>query len=506
MASTRKVGYKCRIATVLLILLGSIAGLIAVAVIQGHWRSKEYSLEYGIVIDSGSSRSNIYLYEWPGEKENETGVVTEKLNCKVSGVAISELKNDPKKDAQTWKGFRDCMKTVSEAIPAKKHKTTPLFLGATAGMRLLQEKDMQRANEVLDSLKEYLQSLPFDFQNASIITGQEEGLYGWITVNYLMDNFIEKTLWNTYIRPQSSKTVGSMDLGGASTQIAFAVNEDLTGDDYLHVKLYGYPYNVYTHSFLCYGKNEAGKRLLDKVIQESSDPANVDNPCYPNGVNETIPASDIYDTECTKKPKNYRPDQKYMITGSGNSEECRRIVKSMFDFTSCSSAHCSFDGVEQPPVTGAFMAYAGYFYVVRALLMNESTDTIRPAEYDEFKTSMKQLCNTPWSELRTQKEWVSDRYLRTYCFATHYIFSLLNDGYKFDATTWKDIHFQKEVKSTSVGWSLGYMLSSSNMIPSEVNEVLPFTNPVFAGLIFLFSALTIITVILIFIILIRTCY
>uniref|UniRef100_A0A3Q2Z0V3 Ectonucleoside triphosphate diphosphohydrolase 3 n=1 Tax=Hippocampus comes TaxID=109280 RepID=A0A3Q2Z0V3_HIPCM len=146
---------------------------------------------YGIVIDSGSSRSNIYLYEWLGEKENETGVVMEKLNCNVSGVPISELKIDPKKDAQTWEGFKKCMKNVLAAIPVEKHKTTPLFLGATAGMRLLQEKDMQRASEILNSLEVYLQSLPFDFQNASIITGQEEGLYGWITVNYLMGNFLE---------------------------------------------------------------------------------------------------------------------------------------------------------------------------------------------------------------------------------------------------------------------------------------------------------------------------
>lgn len=50
---------------------------------------------------------------------------------------------------------------------------------------------MQRAREILNSLEVYLQTLPFDFQNASIISGQEEGLYGWITVNYLMGNFLE---------------------------------------------------------------------------------------------------------------------------------------------------------------------------------------------------------------------------------------------------------------------------------------------------------------------------
>ena len=69
------------------------------------------------------------------------------------------------------------------------------------------------------------------------------------------------------MHPDGAKTVGSMDLGGASTQIAFAIMDNLTGPDYMHIKLYGYPYNVYTHSFLCYGNNEVEKRILEKIIQ-----------------------------------------------------------------------------------------------------------------------------------------------------------------------------------------------------------------------------------------------
>ncbi|KAG7229410.1 hypothetical protein INR49_012801 [Caranx melampygus] len=482
MGSKDNVDYSCRIAGVILLLLTSIAALIAVAIIQDTWGVKEYSLEYGIVIDSGSSRSNVYLYAWPGDKENETGVVTEIKNCRVAGEGISAMKVDPEKDLQSWKAFNTCMADIMNDVPPMKQRTTPLFLGATAGMRLLQQQDEERASEVMESLRDYLSSLPFSFQNASIITGQEEGLYGWITVNYLNGNFIQKNMLNAYIRPEGAKTIGSMDLGGASTQIAFAVDDDLTGPDYMPIKLYGYQYNVYTHSFLCYGKNEAEKRILDKIIQESSDPAFVMNPAT------------------LKKPINYNPDQAIFMVGAPDSEKCRSIVKSIFDFKTCSSSHCSYNGVEQPPVTGDFMAYAGFFYTARALLMNGTSDL------DQFNSSVTKFCHSHWKVLKEEKTWISDRYLKSYCYAAHYVFAMLADGYKFDKETWKNILFAKEVKNTSIGWSLGYMLGMSNMIPSEVKQIPPMTNAVFAGLIFLFSALTIVTIVVIFIALIRICF
>lgn len=60
-------------------------------------------------------------------------------------------------------------------------------------------KNEETSNTILNNMKNYLNSLPFNFQNASIISGQEEGLYGWITVNYLMGNFLEVSSWNFFI-------------------------------------------------------------------------------------------------------------------------------------------------------------------------------------------------------------------------------------------------------------------------------------------------------------------
>ena len=45
MASKRQMGYKCRIAGVMILLLASIAALVAVAVIQDAWAFQEYTLE-----------------------------------------------------------------------------------------------------------------------------------------------------------------------------------------------------------------------------------------------------------------------------------------------------------------------------------------------------------------------------------------------------------------------------------------------------------------------------
>lgn len=79
--------------------------------------------------------------------------------------------------------------------------------------------------------------------------------YGWI---------------GEWIRPKK-RTVGAMDLGGASTQITFETSElveDSTAK--VNLRLYGQTYQVYTHSFLCYGRDQILKRLLSKVLKVSS--------------------------------------------------------------------------------------------------------------------------------------------------------------------------------------------------------------------------------------------
>ncbi|XP_060778028.1 ectonucleoside triphosphate diphosphohydrolase 3 [Neoarius graeffei] len=479
-------------------LLASIAVIIAIATVQAKHRTYlSPGLKYGIVLDAGSSRTTVYLYQWPAEKENNTGVVNQTAKCPVKGPGISE------DNAEAWKNLNECMENIKEFIPPHQHSSTPIFLGATAGMRLLRQKSEEESNAILIKVRNYLRSLPFAFHNASIISGQEEGLYGWITVNYLMGKFLEKNIWNAWVHPHGAQTVGSLDLGGASTQIAFVAPSDAKGQDLISVSLYGYEYNVYTHSFLCYGKNEAEKQVLAELVKQSSDLLRINHPCYPLGYNITMSKDDIFGSECTKNaiPAGYSSGKTFTFFGQSDPAKCKTVVRKIFDLKSCQKKeHCSFNGVYQPPVTGDFMAYAGFYYTADNMNVKGSNSL------EKFNATIWSFCSMNWKELKKNYN-VSEKHLRSYCFSANYVHTILRDGYKFNTDNWENINFQKEVNKTSIAWSLGYMLFQSNMIPAEAKLLkLPISNSVFTALLFLFSALIVITLMFLIITLVRIFY
>ncbi|KAK1795128.1 hypothetical protein P4O66_010308 [Electrophorus voltai] len=479
-------------------LLVSIAIIIAIATVQKQQRTfVSPGLKYGIVLDAGSSRTTVYLYQWPAEKENNTGVVTQTNMCQVKGPGISEM------NTESWKNLMKCMGNITETVPLSQRNSTSIFLGATAGMRLLHQKNEAAANIILVALQEYLHSLPFDFQNASIISGQEEGLYGWITVNYLMGNFLEKNIWNAWVHAHGARTQGSLDLGGASTQIAFAAPDNTRGKDLVQVALYGYEYNIYTHSFLCYGKNEAEKKVLAELAKKSSNWSHINHPCYPAGYNITMKASDVFGSECTKSqaPAQNGPERNITFVGQSDPAMCKRLVRRIFDLNSChGKENCSFEGVYQPPVTGDFMAYAGFYHTAKALNVSGSNSL------EKFNATMRSVCSMDWKTLKNSYK-LPEVHLKSVCYSANYVHTLLVDGYKFNSDNWENLNFKKEINNTSIAWSLGYMLAQSNMIPAEAKLLkLPIPNIAFAALLFILSALIIITFMFLIITLVRFCY
>lgn len=64
-------------------------------------------------------------------------------------------------------------------------------------------------------------------------------------------------------------TLGTLDIGGASTQVTFVPENSyaLTADERQDLLLYGTSYHVYTHSYLCYGLNEAYRQHKAQLVR-----------------------------------------------------------------------------------------------------------------------------------------------------------------------------------------------------------------------------------------------
>lgn len=51
--------------------------------------------------------------------------------------------------------------------------------------------NVQASDAVLSAVAAMLKLYPFDFRGAKILSGEEEGVFGWVTANYLLENFIK---------------------------------------------------------------------------------------------------------------------------------------------------------------------------------------------------------------------------------------------------------------------------------------------------------------------------
>ncbi|KAI1900546.1 hypothetical protein AGOR_G00051040, partial [Albula goreensis] len=474
------------IAPVALLLLG-ILGILLLAIPTDDLKAPPDYM-YGIVLDAGSSHTAMYIYKWPADKQNGTGVVTQHSECHVDGGGISSYAGIQGGAGQS---LEVCLNQAMKDIPKARHRLTPVHLGATAGMRLLEMSNPSETERIMEEVGQKMKSYPFHFRGAAILTGQDEGAYGWVTVNYLLENFIKYGLVGRWLSPGRA-TVGALDFGGASTQITFQTKDKVENEENSKMlRLYGQEYTLYTHSFLCYGRDQVLRRLLAHLVEAQGYGNDVTHPCYPQGHSVTMTMGRIFDSPCNKekKPKSYNPDAPLTILGTGNYQHCQGNVSQLFSFTSCSFSKCSFDGVFQPTVSGNFMAFSAFFYTHLFLQRATGITVTSPTLLEKAARS---VCNMTFEEM-LEKAPDQKKRLQDYCGISIFIQNLLLTGYRFDDLSFPHISFQKKAGDTSIGWALGYMLSLSSHLPGESLELRKAIRPeAWIGLLFLFAVLLVV--------------
>ncbi|XP_009474797.1 PREDICTED: ectonucleoside triphosphate diphosphohydrolase 8-like [Nipponia nippon] len=418
--------------------------------------------KYGLVFDAGSTHTALYIYRWPADKENGTGIVSQVEACTVSGPGISSYADKP---AEAGASLKPCLDKAMKIVPAEQQRATPTYLGATAGMRLLREQNSTKAEQVLAEVAKAIGQYPVDFRGARILTGNEEGSFGWITVNYLLETLIKCSFTGKWTHPPAEVVVGALDLGGASTQITFLPGTTIDDSSTKALlRLYGTNYSIYTHSYLCYGEKQALKMLMASLHQDSQTPQQISHPCYPKGYQENVSTADLYDSPCVHAPSTPSPAQNLTVTGTGDPTACGTAIEKLFNFSCGANRTCGFNGVYQPPVRGQFFAFSGLYHSLHFLNLTGGQSL------SLVNATIGQFCTSSWEKVQKEFPTMNRTHLRDTCAASTYALALLLQGYKFNHKTWLNIHFVRQVANVDVGWTLGYMLNLTNMIPSETPQ------------------------------------
>lgn len=289
--------------------------------------SSQPLVQYALMIDAGSTGSRIHIYKF-----NHCGPLAsyEYETFKMTQPGLSKYATDPQAAAESLDVLLDeAMRVVP---PSLKH-CTPVAVKATAGLRLLPgTQSLDILNAVESRIRErYPFVLAPDSKGVVVMDGKEEGVYAWITANYLLGTI---SVSQHEENPKGSYAV--LDLGGASTQIVFEPSFTQPGvsleegEHKYELTFGGDTHILYQHSYLGYGLMHARRHvhsLVDFMASIRATPPSekerkegiIGNPCLAKGTRRVVEVVD----EHTGVAKNVTMDGDDI----GSFEACYRIVQ-----------------------------------------------------------------------------------------------------------------------------------------------------------------------------------
>ncbi|XP_051052284.1 nucleoside diphosphate phosphatase ENTPD5 isoform X2 [Phodopus roborovskii] len=226
---------------------------------------------YGIMFDAGSTGTRIHVYTFVQKTAGQLPFLEGEIFDSVKP-GLSAFADQPKQGAETVQAL---LEVAKDSIPRSHWKRTPVVLKATAGLRLLPE---QKAQALLLEVEEILKLSPFlvPDDSVSIMDGAYEGILAWVTVNFLTGQ----------LHGHGQETMGTLDLGGASTQITFlpqfAKTLEQTPRGYLtSFEMFNSTFKLYTHSYLGFGLKAARLATLGALETEGTDGHTFRSACLP---------------------------------------------------------------------------------------------------------------------------------------------------------------------------------------------------------------------------------
>ncbi|KAI6247611.1 Golgi apyrase [Erysiphe necator] len=473
---------------------------------MGKWR-------WGVILDAGSSGTRVHVYRWLNTSRARYDAKNEiQLN------QLPQLHTKPgysKKIKPGVSSFADRITDIGpehlqslldhalSIVPENQVKDTPFFLMATAGVRLL-EATKQKAliNEICSYTKTHSDFYLSNCQlHVQVISGETEGLYGWIAANYLLKGF--KTL-DQETSGQRNHTYGFLDMGGASAQIAFEPNATETekhANDLNLIRLRTLngkmsEYKVFTATWLGFGVNQARQRYVKSLMDESytKDAHELLDPCLPSGLKTSIDGIPVSDTH-----------QGSALVGTGLFDECLRKTYPLLDKDApCVDQPCLLHGQHVPVIDwniNQFVGVSEYWYTLHAVF--ETVSKSEKYNFNLYQQLVRDFCSEEWEDIISnvqEKKWGYDFDVKTaqgLCFKASWLMSVLHDGigvprnslselrpgfndptiltlYGNDARSLDPFQPINKIGNMEVSWTVGKMLLyAAGQIPPSDSQGLP---------------------------------
>ncbi|MBL7479382.1 multidrug DMT transporter permease [Legionella bononiensis] len=319
------------------------------------------------VIDAGSTGSRLHVYSYDVDETRSPVNINEIWNKKIKPGFATIEPNSNTIDAY--------LTTLLSGAP---NQQIPVYFYATAGMRLL---PVSKQKKYYDELQHWFsQQSQWQLVEAKTITGTDEALYDWLSVNYHLGT----------LQKSPNESVGVMDMGGASVQIVFPVqkNSELNTRSQVELELYGHHYNLYVQSFLGLGQTEVAHQFLNSAS------------CFSN--NYPLPDGE---------------------SGQGNASACEQEVSRLM-----TEVH-KVNNVVQPLLAAnpvdSWYSIGGISNLADSSLFHFENSTL--TNQNLLQQADSQVCHQQWDSINSQ--FPDDEYVYQYCLFSAYYYALMVDGY-----------------------------------------------------------------------------
>lgn len=213
----------------------------------------DWSVRFAVMFDAGSTGTRVHIFKLRLDPDHSVPQLLEETFRAIKP-GLSAFAEDPR---QCKAGLVQLLDLAQTTVPVQFHGSTPVFLKATAGLRLLQG---DQADRLLDEVRALFRSSPFvsTKEGVSILDGTDEGISAWLTVNFLLGAV-----------GGAAASVGMLDLGGGSTQVTFRPSPQFqeapsVPSDIHILHLFNCSYTLYTHSYLGLGLMSARAEVLGR--------------------------------------------------------------------------------------------------------------------------------------------------------------------------------------------------------------------------------------------------